>query len=350
MKKNLTISEHPICTISLLIMGLVFIFGLSGCSFPLEKKQDPLLTSDYLNHDITYNDPDDRECLRVLVRLLQAVEQKDDDAIKEMFSKEALENIDDLDEKIDLFIETFPTWECKYDPSFGGMGKHANRGLITKWIKPTFDFESEGRQYVLKFIYYIRADKNPDQLGLSMIQLSEKYAVGYDEDFTAQDEDSPPDIYLWDYTMDLKDQKPLHKTSPFSVYEKNKEEKNEYLYTMTPEEINIIIRKDNAEAYYNKTLYSYQIDHYYVALHELRYTYDYMEKNKLQDLVILEGVIVKYFDRSLLNSPGPDFVIFHLADDEKETQIFLYLEANGDDVTVVNEDQMQEFIQDIKAN
>lgn len=198
MKKNLV-----------LLIGFVLLIELCGCSFPLEKKEDPLLTSDYLNHDIEYKDPDDRECLRVLVRLLQAVDQKDREAVKEMFSKEALEKIDDIDEKIDLFIETFPAWECKYDPSFGGMGKHANRGTVTKWIKPTFDFESEGKQYVLKFIYYTRADENPDRLGLSMIQVFDRYANGYSEDFTAQGEDSPHDIYLWDYTMDITERKPL---------------------------------------------------------------------------------------------------------------------------------------------
>lgn len=210
MKKNLTMSKPCMRLFLVLIVGFIFILGLSGCSFPLEKKADPLLQSDYLNHDIEYKDPDDKECLRVLVRLLQAVDEKDRDTIKEMFSKEALDNIDDMDEKIDLFIETFPTWECKYDPSFGGMGKHANRGIITKWIKPTFDFESEGRQYVLKFIYFTRADENPDQLGLSMIQIYERYISGYSEDFEAQGENSPHDIYLWDYTMDLKDRKPLH--------------------------------------------------------------------------------------------------------------------------------------------
>lgn len=166
MKKDLTINKRRISRFLVLIIGLVFLLELSGCSFPLKKKADPLLQSDYLNHDIEYKDPDDQECLRVLVRLLQAVDQKDRETIKGMFSKEALDNINDLDEKINLFIETFPTWECKYDPSFGGMGKHANRGTITKWIKPTFDFESEGRQYVLKFIYFTKADENPDQLGL----------------------------------------------------------------------------------------------------------------------------------------------------------------------------------------
>ena len=130
MKKNPTISKRRMSLSLALIIGLVFILELGGCSFPLEKKTDPLLQSDYLNHDIEYKDPDDQECLRVLVRLLQAVDEKDRETIKGMFSKEALDNIDDIDEKIDLFIETFPTWECKYGPSFGGMQALSAQGCL----------------------------------------------------------------------------------------------------------------------------------------------------------------------------------------------------------------------------
>ncbi len=279
MNKNLTIDKRRVISSWTLIIGLVFILGLSACSNPLKKKADPLLQSDYLNHDIEYKDPDDQECLRVLVRLLQAVDQKDRETIKGMFSKEALDHIDDIDEKIDLFIETFPTWECKYGPSFGGMGKRANRGTITKWIKPTFDFESEGRQYVLKFIYFTEADENPDQLGLSMIQIYERYITGYSEDFQAQGENSPHDIYLWDYTMDLKDRKPLLQATPFGVHEKTEEEKYAYLDTMTSEEVSMIVSSYHVEAHYNKNLYSHQVNHYYVALQEFRFACDYMNKN-----------------------------------------------------------------------
>lgn len=346
MRKNLTISKRRMSVSSVLVIGLVFILGLSGCSFSLEKKPDPLLQSDYLNHDIEYKDPDDKECLRVLVRLLQAVDQKDRETIKGMFSKEALEHIDDIDEKIDLFIETFPTWECRYDPSFGGMGKHANRGTITKWIKPTFDFESEGRRYVLKFIYFTRADENPDQLGLSMIQIYESAIMGYSGDFEVQGEDSPHDIYLWDYTMDLKEQKPLLQTTPFGVCEKTDEEKYAYLDTMTSEEVSLIVKSDDVEAYYNKELYLHQINRYYVALKELRFAYDYMEKNDAEDLVVFEGVLVHYFDNSLLNDNEPDCVIFHFADDKAKKQMGIDLEVNEDEVTVLNEDWILEYIHD----
>ena len=343
MKKKLTISRRLNKFILLLIIGLVFLPGLSGCSFPLKNKPDPLLQSDYLNHEYEYKKSDEKDCLRVLVQLLQAVDQKDHEAIKGMFSKEALEKIEDIDEKIDLFIETFPTWERKYDPSFAGMGKHANRGTITRWVKPTFDFESEGRQYVLKFIYYTDADENPDQLGLSMIQIYERYAPGYSHDFKVQGEGSPHDIYLWEYTMDLKDRKPLHQATPFGVHEKTDEEKCAYLDTMTSEEVSIIVPSDKLKAYYNRNLYSNQINKYYVALHELRFVSDYFEKINAQDLVVLEGVQVNYFDR-LSGDKGPDFVVFHLADDKRKEQISIYLEANGDEVTILNEDIVLKYI------
>ena len=116
------------------------------------------------------------------------------------------------------------------------------------------------------------------------------------------------------------------------------EEKYAYLDTMTSEEVRMIVRSDNVEAFYNKKLYSYQINDYYVALKELRFAYDFFEKNNAENLVVYEGVQVNYFDHSLLSDKGPDFVIFHLADDERKNQIYLYLRANGDEVTVLNED------------
>lgn len=69
-----------------------------------------------------------------------------------MFSKEALENVDNIDNKISQFIETFPAWERKYDTGFGGISKHANRGTITRCVKGNFEFESGGRRYVLYLI------------------------------------------------------------------------------------------------------------------------------------------------------------------------------------------------------
>ena len=47
-----------------------------------------------------------------------------------------------------------------------------------------------------------------------------------------------------------------------------------------------------------------------------------------------------------MSDKEPDFVIFHLADDETKQQICIDLEVNGDEVTVLNEDMILEYIHD----
>lgn len=69
-----------------------------------------------------------------------------------------------------------------------------------------------------------------------------------------------------------------------------------------------------------------------------------MEKNDAQDLVVFEGVQVTYFDPSFSSDKAPGSVIFHLANDERKTQMSLYLKINGDEVTVIDEDRIQEYI------
>ena len=322
----------------LLVFLLFLLTGVSGCS--LKNKPDPLLKSDYLKHDIEYGRREDRDCLRVLVQILTAVDNKDREMLKSLFSKEALAQIDDIDEKLDIFIETFPKWEKKYDNNFGGLGKHANRGTITRWVKGTFDFESGGREYVLYFVYYTDADEDADKLGMSLLQIYERYRSGYDSSVCIQGENSLSDIYLWDYTMDLADRKPLNKDTPFFVYEKSEEEKWEYLKTMDTEEVNVIIRSDDRQQYYDGELYSYQINLYFVALHELRFAKEYLKEHNLEDKVVLEGPYVRYFDNSLLSDIGNDVVIYHLVDDEREKQYHMILEIDGDDVVVVNEEEV----------
>lgn len=323
----------------LLISCIIMLAVVTGCSF--KPKSEPLLESDYLKHDTEYKRPEDKDCLRVLVKILTAVENKDRDALKDIFSKEALTQIDDIDEKLDIFIETFPKWEKNYDAGFGGVGKHANRGEITRWVKGTFDFESCGREYVLYFIYYTDADEDPDKLGMSLLQIYEDHTPGYDRSVSIQGESSPLDIYLWDYTMDLADRKPLNRNTPFFVYEKSEEEKWQYINTMDEEEVSkVILDKEDRNRYYDKDLFFYEVDYYYVALHELRFAKDYMKKQGMEDKVIIESSDVHYFDDSLLSDYGKDSVIFYFVEDESKNQYHMMLDIDGDDVVVVDEDKL----------
>ena len=63
---------------------------------------------------------------------------------------------------------------------------------------------------------------------------------------------------------------------------------------MANTEMKIIGIRDDAEAFYNKELYSYKFNYYYVALNELRCAYDFMEEYNALDMVVFEDAILKY--------------------------------------------------------
>ena len=61
----------------------------------------------------------------------------------------------------------------------------------------------------------------------------------------------------------------------------------------------IIGMRDDAEAFYNRELYSYKLNYYYVVLNELRCTYDFMEEHNALDMVVFEDAILGiYRDRT----------------------------------------------------
>ncbi len=321
----------------MLLCGIMCLCLLSACG--VKNTPDPLLESDYLKHDVEYRRAEDQDCLKVLVQILTAVDHKDRDELKQLFSKDAINTIPDLDEKLDVFIETFPTWEKDYDTGFGGVDKHANNGVITRKVMGDFDFFSDGREYVLYFEYYTDADQDPDLLGLSMIQIYERYMPGYSDKVTVQGKKSTRDVYLWDYSMELKERKPLFLTTPFEVYEKSNEDKMKYIKSMSEEEKKILLDSDERKRLRSDSMYSHEINIAYLGLHEYRFVENYLKEKGLQDQTVIEGVSVNYFDISPTAMKG-DFVTFHYIDDERKRQYNAFLDIKGDQIRILNEDEL----------
>ena len=318
---------------------ILMVLALTACGKNTGAQRDEKLAeSDLLTHEYTYKNEYDRIALEQLVILIQAIQDKDASTIKSMFSKKAQKEIKDLDTKIDKLIETFPEWQANYEPDFSGYGKNAKRSEITRWTKPTFDFDEDGKRFRLHFCYYYEADGDPDMLGMYLIQIKERdYAYGDGFHMQTDGESSAPDIYMWDYNAPLSEQKPLMTSSPFRVYEMYDEEKMEYLNTMTEEEVRLIIRDDgDKERFRQKKMYTHKINLYYVALKELRFAYDYFAEKYPDVEVVYESVEVNRFDTSLLNVKGPDMVVVHTVDEPKK-QHFLNLDVDNDEVTVVGD-------------
>lgn len=133
--------------------------------------------------------------------LIDAIEKKDAQTIRDKFSPYAKSNIDNLDEKIDRLIEEFPGWNDDYELS-DTFERWSNHGKITYMLTPSFDFDVNDRTYRMRLIYYTESDEDESKLGYYSIQIVDQYAGDYSDDVYMHGVDDDPDILLWDYTRD----------------------------------------------------------------------------------------------------------------------------------------------------
>lgn len=133
--------------------------------------------------------------------LVDAIERKDAQAIKDKFSPYAQDNIDNLDAKIDRLIEEFPGWNDDYEVT-DTSERWSNHGKITYMLTPSFDFDVDGKTYRMRIIYYTESDEDESKLGYYSIQIYERFNYEYSSDVYMHGVDDEPDILLWDYTKD----------------------------------------------------------------------------------------------------------------------------------------------------
>lgn len=143
---------------------------------------------------------------RQLEQLIEAIEDEDEDAIMDMFSEDALDDIDDMDEfedAIEELIETFPDWDGDYDGyedmTVAEFAHHSMNDRSYYCYAPTFDFWADGEDYELTMVIVYRADKE-DWVGLRVIQICHEDCSDYTTPgfYSRPGIDTEPGVYCWD--------------------------------------------------------------------------------------------------------------------------------------------------------
>ena len=142
-----------------------------------------------------------RSAKKEVAFLVDAIERKDAQAIKDKFSPYAKSNIDNLDAKIDRLIEEFPGWNDDYELS-DTFQRWSNHGKITYIMTPSFDFDVDDKTYRMRMIYYTESDEDESKLGYYSIQIYQRHNYEYSSDVYTHGVEDDPDILLWDYTKD----------------------------------------------------------------------------------------------------------------------------------------------------
>lgn len=194
-----------------ILFFVLSVMLVSGCGDVQEALQDDYTHTD--EHDASSNvEIDNQEVQnmdysaeyhsaeKTMTFLLDAIERKDSQAIKNQFSTYAKENIDDLDAKIERLIEEFPG--CNDYTVKDTCRRKSDHGKITYILTPSFDFTMDGKEYRMRIIYYEQSDKDESKLGWYSIQLYQRHDPNNSSSMYTHGVDDDPDILLWDYTKD----------------------------------------------------------------------------------------------------------------------------------------------------
>ncbi|MCM1099873.1 MAG: DUF5104 domain-containing protein [Clostridium sp.] len=170
------------------LICVIIIWGMAGCNAPKRQRVNPVCA----------------DAQTTIEFLIDAVERKDAQAIKDMFSPYAKDNIKHFDEKIERFVDEFPGWDEDYELK-DTFQRWSNHGKITNILTPSYDWVVDDKIYRMRIIYYKESDEDESKLGWYSLQIWERYNDSYTSGAYMHGVEDEPDILLWNYLKDETD-------------------------------------------------------------------------------------------------------------------------------------------------
>ena len=154
MKKHLLI-----LTISIIALTL------SSCSLiaSLSSRTKQLNEIDKSDREIAENR---------LLEILEALENKDGEALKNMLSEEALSEAEDIDENIEYALDYYKGTHINYEIEIPQSGGKYDNGKRTEYhISGTFKVMTEIDTYLIALDEIIICDDNIEKVGITALQI-----------------------------------------------------------------------------------------------------------------------------------------------------------------------------------
>jgi len=135
---------------------IVFALGLTSCT----SYRGTLLDKD--------NDDEIAEIR--LQKIIEAIENKDKDALKSMFSINAVQEANDIDGGIDYIMDFY---KGKFISKEGSIQRSDSNdhGKKTSELRNFSRVTTDNDKYIIFFVDKIEDTENPDNIGLYMIQI-----------------------------------------------------------------------------------------------------------------------------------------------------------------------------------
>ena len=173
------------------VLGL-FIIGVATSSN--STNANVITTNSNVTGTITVSTKEEKEHAKMVVdTFFNALENKDSQAIKGLFSQYAKDNTYDLDGKINKLISFYPGADGGYESS-SISSEDNDYGTKSQALELELTINNQGSKYKIKIGMYIRNDFDSSKIGVHLIEvLVEENAPSY---FKWKSIDDAPGIYF----------------------------------------------------------------------------------------------------------------------------------------------------------
>lgn len=145
-----------------------FIFAIFTFLFGFESEDSKLIKEQEKNFDKSV----------VAAEIMDAIENRDIDALEAMMCQNIKDNVENLPEKIGEFIDTLPgeiiKWELDTNPSFSTYEKNGKGKVIQEIEIEAIVYTTVGGPYEVSVIWQFINNYQPEELGIRTFELLDK--------------------------------------------------------------------------------------------------------------------------------------------------------------------------------
>ncbi len=131
-------------------------------------------------------DNDDKKADVRFEQVIESIKNKDKEALKEMFSKQSLDESEDIDDKVDYLFEFFQGEVLSWKRKGPIVDEKNHYGHKVKESKSFYTVKTDEQEYLFFLLEYTEDTDNPDNVGLYTLRVikaeDEETQFGYWQD------------------------------------------------------------------------------------------------------------------------------------------------------------------------
>jgi hypothetical protein len=134
-----------------------------------------------LGREPTMFSNDDTKAETRMEQIIEAVGNRDKDALRAMFSEQALKDAEDLDERMDWLFDFVDGDIVFWKQNIGSVNASNSHGIKTKESRYWFFVNTDAEEYTFQLVEYTVDTEHPENVGLYMLQVYKPKDVSKEE-------------------------------------------------------------------------------------------------------------------------------------------------------------------------